>query len=107
MEYRYMGFDQDLNTRVYRFDGLAKGEAPVHFLVTADLTLFREHRIGIQDGPRLCALKLSSDIGLSDGARIELTNDDLRAHAYEREQAEVRKAELRRHVPRRQRPLEQ
>ena len=58
MELRYLGFDQKQNTRTYKFDGVANGQPTVHFVVTADLALFLANRIGIQEGPTLCANKL-------------------------------------------------
>src|ERR1017187_4055712 len=51
MELRYMGFEQNRNTRTYKFDGVANGQPTVHFAVTADLALFLLNRIGIQEGP--------------------------------------------------------
>jgi hypothetical protein len=101
MELRYMGFDQKQNTRTYKFDGIASGQPTVHFAVTADLTLFLANRIGIQEGPTLCAHKLSAAPEPGADASLELTNDDLRAHASARSIAEARKAEARRMGPRR------
>src|ERR1035438_9507829 len=43
--------------------------------------LFLANRIGIQEGPTLCAHKLSSAAEPASGTSLELTNDDLRAHA--------------------------
>jgi hypothetical protein len=105
MELRYMGFDQKQNTRTYKFDGVANGQPTVHFAVTADLALFLANRIGIQEGPTLCAHKLSSGPEPATGAHVELTNDDLRAHASARSLAEARKAEARRMGPRRRPPV--
>jgi len=105
MELRYMGFDQQQNTRTYKFDGFTKGEATVHFVVTADLRLFLEHRIGIQEGPTLCARKIGADPHPSIDVAIVLTAADLRAHADARALADARKAESRRPGPRR-RPAE-
>ena len=105
MELRYMGFDQKQNTRTYRFDGLANGQPTVHFVVSADLALFLAHRIGIQEGPTLCANKLSSTLDPDSDTNLELTNDDLRAHASARSLAEARKAEARRMGPRRRPPV--
>lgn len=97
MELRYLGFDQLQNARGYRFDVLVKGAAPRQFVVTVDLSLFRTYRIGIQEGPSLCAQKLSADLEKSeDGVEVhELTLDDLRAYADARTAAETRKAESR------------
>ena len=104
MELRYMGFEQNRNTRTYKFDGVANGQPTVHFVVTADLALFLLNRIGIQEGPTLCALKLSA-VEPSANTNVVLTNDDLRAHASARSMAEARKAEMRRMVPRRRPPV--
>lgn len=105
MEYRYMGFDQNQNMRVYRFDGLNKGEPAVHLVISADLTLFRTHRIGIQDGPGLCAHKLSAGLEAQADANFELTNEDFQAHAYARAEAEARRAGSRKNAPRRRPPV--
>ena len=105
MELRYLGFDQKQNTRTYKFDSVANGQPTAHFAVTADLALFLKNRIGIQEGPTLCANKLSSGPEPETGANLELTNDDLRAHASARTTAEARKAEARRMGPRRRPPV--
>ncbi len=104
MELRYLGFDQKQNTRQYKFDGIANGQPTLHFVVTADLALFLAHRIGIQEGPSLCANKLSSAQQAATEVKLELTSEDLRAHASARTQAEARKAEARR-VGVRRRPV--
>jgi hypothetical protein len=101
MDLRYMGFDQNQNMRAYKFDGVANGHATVHFVVSADLALFLTNRIGIQEGPTLCARKLSSAPEPASDTNFQLTNDDLRAHATARSMAEARKAEARRMGPRR------
>src|SRR5262245_26758228 len=105
MELRYLGFDQKQNTRTYKFDGVANGQPTVHFVVTADLALFLANRIGIQEGPTLCAHKLSTSTESAGDASLELTNDDLRAHVSARTMAEARKAEARRMGPRRRPPV--
>jgi hypothetical protein len=73
----------------------------LHYVVTADLALFLQHRIGIQEGPGLCARKLASDAQTPHLENVELTNDDLRAMVDARAVADARKAELRRSGPRR------
>jgi hypothetical protein len=100
MEFRYMGFEQRQNAREYRFDGLEKGGPIRHFLITVDLALFREHRVGIQEGPTLCAHKLAADVEKSLDGQHELTEEDLRAHTAARALAEARKAEARKGAPR-------
>lgn len=105
MELRYMGFVQNQNTRTYRFDGMVNGQETLHFVVTADLALFLANRIAIQEGPTLCAHKLSLAPAPETGATLVLTDDDLRAHATARTVAEARKAEARRLGPRRRPPV--
>ncbi len=95
MELRYMGFEQSLNTRCYRFDRIIKGEPLVRFTVTADLALFLSHSIRIQDGPSLCAGKLAADLANSQSGGHELTNEDFVAHAKARASAEALKIESR------------
>ncbi len=101
MEFRYLGFEQDQNERTYRFAVFAKGEPARQFAVTADLTLFLAHHIGIQEGPTLSARKLAADLEQCAEGIHELTDEDLRAHAAARRLAEERRAESRKHVPRR------
>jgi len=62
MDLRYLGFDQQGNTRAYRFDCIAKGQPTKHLTITADIRLFSVHHIGIQEGPTLCAQKLTADL---------------------------------------------
>jgi len=62
MELRYLGFDQASGTRVYHFDCVAAGRPVTHHYVAVEMRLFLEHRIGIQDGPSLCARKLAAGL---------------------------------------------
>ena len=101
MQLRYLGFDQLLNARAFRFDIMNKGEAIRHAVVTVDLALFLEHRVGIQDGPTLCANKLSADIENSVEGTHTLTADDIRAHAAARATADAKRIEARRNTHRR------
>ncbi len=96
MQLRYLGFDQLQNARVFRFDIITKGEVTRQAIVTCDLALFLQHHVGIQDGPTLCANKLSADLESSfEGAHV-LTADDIRAHADARVAAETKRIEARR-----------
>ena len=95
MEVRYLGFDQQQTVRSYRFDVLEKGQPAKHFIVTADLSLFAPNHVRIQDGPALCASKLTADLeGNTDGAH-ELTAADLRSHANARIMAEEQRSSTR------------
>ena len=101
MELRYMGFEQQRNARAFRFDVIAKGEITRQAVVTADMALFLQHRVGIQDGPTLCAGKLTADLERSVEGEHVLTADDLRAHSEARASAEARRIEARRMSSRR------
>ena len=98
MQLRYMGFDQAKNIREYRFDGIA-GDAIKHFVVSADLTLFTKHHIGMQEGPALCLQKLSADTETPEQLAYELTNDDLAAHVSARAALAEQKLTSRRKRP--------
>jgi hypothetical protein len=95
MELRYMGFDQKQNTRTYRFERVAKGEPTILFVITADLALFLKHHVGIQEGPALCAHKLTAAEAI-DGGDHQLTNEDILAYATACAAEGARKAEARR-----------
>lgn len=101
MDFRYMGFQQHKNERVYRFDWTGGGSATLQHTVTVDLALFLKHHIGIQEGPALCAIKLNSDRATpgADGeaaGKHELTNEDLLAYSAGQKAAQARRAEARR-----------
>jgi len=51
---RYMGFDQTMGIRTYRFERGSIGEQTEKFAVTTDTALFAKHHVGIQEGPILC-----------------------------------------------------
>lgn len=96
MELRYMGFDQERNKRTYRFEGALKTD----YAVTADLALFLEYHIAIQDGPSLCARKLATQAETPEGAATELTSADFRDYCDARALAETRRLEARKSHPR-------
>jgi hypothetical protein len=81
VEIRYVGFEQKLNSRVYRFDVRADGSLVRHVSVIADMAVFRNHSVGIQEGPILCGNKLAADLERGWEGEHELTAADLRAFA--------------------------
>ena len=104
MELRYLGFEQSQSGRVYRFDVISKGESPRQAVVTVDLALFRAHRVGIQEGPSLCASKLVADLETGTEGAHELTTEDLRAFAEARATEEARRTEARKGGAHRSKP---
>lgn len=81
MEIRYLGFDQRQNSRVYRFDVRIDGCPTKQALVTADMAVFRDHSVGIQEGPLLSGSKLTADLERGWDGEHELTAADVRAYA--------------------------
>lgn len=51
---RYVGFNQAGSARLYKFERIKPGEPTETLVVTADMALFRKHRVGLQEGPGLC-----------------------------------------------------
>ncbi len=103
MEIRYLGFDQRENSRIYRFGVQTSGRPLKEVSVTADMVVFRDHRVGIQEGPVLCGNKLTTDLGRGWEGDHELTAADVRAHADAKalavaERASARKSPRRRPV---------
>ena len=95
MEIRYLGFDQTQNSRLYRFDVRTDGRLIKQVSVTADLAVFRNHRVGIQEGPSLSGNKLTADLERGWEGEHELTDADVRAYA-DAQRAGTRKAPRRR-----------
>jgi hypothetical protein len=104
MELRYRGFNQNENTRTYKFDAVSKGESAVEVAVTVDMALFLKHHIGIQEGPALCAQKVTADTVSTQKHDYELTNEYLLAFANARAANEARKAAARQNGARHRRP---
>jgi len=99
-----MGFEQAKAVRAYRFDRIEERVPTIRYTVTADLALFLKHHIGIQEGPTLCARKLTTDLESPQQCEHILTNDDLLAYVMARTAADERKAAARRPGIRRRAP---
>ena len=102
MKIRYLGFDQRQNSRVYQFDVRATGRLTKQVSVTADMAVFRNQSVGIQEGPLLSGNKLTADLERGWEGEHELTAADVRAYAVAKvlagaQQADARKAH--RHRP--------
>ncbi len=86
---RYVGFEQQGNVRLYRFERpLSSGEIQTA-VVSSDLTLFVTHHVGLQDGPALCqrlAVAELDRVGPHEQAPVEhsITKQDLLAHLANR-----------------------
>jgi len=95
VEIRYMGFDQRENSRVYRFEVQTGRRSTKEVSVTADMVVFREYRVAIQEGPFLCGNKLTADLERGWDGEHELTVADVRAHADAKALADAERANAR------------
>lgn len=79
---RYIGFQHKGNRRKYQYERITPGEATQTFAVDADLGLFHDCRIAIQDGPTMCMRILTAglDAGQSSEAMAScsLTEQNIR-----------------------------
>lgn len=104
MEIRYLGFEQRQNARVYEFDVREKGQPARQLTVTADMDIFRDQHVAIQEGPGLSGNKLTADLERGWEGEHELTTVDLRAYVANRSLAETQRAETRASARRRPSP---
>jgi len=95
MQVRYMGFDHVDSARAFHFDVFAEGVPKRRCTVTADLGLFLQHHVSIQEGPALCAGKLTADLQNQSEGGHELTADDLRGHTNRRDMDDALRAATR------------
>jgi len=95
LEIRYFGFDQRQNSRVYRFDVRTEGRPTRQVSVTADIAVFRNHSVGIQEGPFLSGNKLTADLERGWEGEHELTAADVRAYADAKALADAQRASTR------------
>jgi cold shock CspA family protein len=82
---RYLDFEQSGNIRAYKFERLLAGGETQTATVSADLSLFLKHAIGLQDGPSLCLRVVTEELNSasSDGqANLQrrLTDEDMLSH---------------------------
>ena len=101
MEIRYLGFDQRQNSRIYRFEVREKGLPNRHLLVTANMDVFRNYSVGIQEGPSLSGNKLTADLERGWELEHELTAADVREYANNKSLAEAQRVAARKNPRRR------
>ena len=102
MEIRYLGFDQRQNSRVYRFDVRNDGRLAKEVSISADISVFRDHSVAIQEGPTLSGNKLTADLERGWEGEHVLTAADVQAFADTKALADAQRAGARkapRHHP--------
>jgi hypothetical protein len=104
VEIRYLGFEHRENSRVFQFDVRTEGQLTRQLSVTADMNIFRNHSVGIQEGPTLCGHKLTADLERGWEGEHELTAADVRAYADTKALADAQRAEARKNPRRRPTP---
>jgi hypothetical protein len=95
LQIRYVGFDHLNASRAFYFDVLSESGAKTRYTVEADLRLFPQHGVVVQEGPALCARKLSFNLANGITERHELTTDDLRSHVFQRAAEQQQRASQR------------
>lgn len=82
--FRYLGFEQNGNIRVYRFERFSADADAQTAVVTIDLDLFVKHRVGIQDGPALCLELVTAEYDAAgpeaQTLQRSLTDQDMRVY---------------------------
>jgi len=101
VEIRYLGFEQRQNSRVYRFDVRTDGHLTNQVSVTADIAVFRNPSVGIQEGPFLSGNKLSADLERGWEGEHELTAADVQAYAEAKAHSDSQRAAARKSPRRR------
>jgi hypothetical protein len=96
LQIRYVGFDHLNGSRAFHFDVLSEGGAKTRYTVEADLRLFAQHGVVVQEGPALCARKLRFNLANGITERHELTTDDLRSHVFLSAAEQQRRASVKR-----------
>ena len=109
MRFLYMGFSQEANLRCYRFHGVVPKERPtkvspnIEFRLNADMSLFSQYHIPLQDAPALCLQILTSMLSGTEDQAIQpasyaITRDHLSTFLNHR--TEVEDAKIARRKPR-------
>jgi hypothetical protein len=110
MEFAYVGFTQEANLRTFRFERLLPNARPsdvrevTRFTVVADLSLFPECRVAIQEGPQISLQILSRALAGLDLASIMpssllIGKEHLMAFATAKAEDAAEKVSRRRHRP--------
>jgi cold shock CspA family protein len=82
VELRFVGFDHANSVRTFHFQAFIVGKEVREYAVTADITLFGKHKVGIQEGPALCSRLVMAGLAtsLTETASLALTEKDILAH---------------------------
>jgi hypothetical protein len=110
MQFLYMGFSQQANVRIFRFQGVMPRERPtrtaknLEFMLSADMALLAQYRIRVQDGPTLCLQILGAAFTTEEDHAVQfasylITHADVSKFASARNALEESKIARRKHRP--------
>jgi cold shock CspA family protein len=93
---RYLDYDQSGNIREFKFVRHSPDGVAISAIISADLSLFSRHSIGIQDGPMLCLRVVMAELDGSNATgqspfRRSLTDHDMLYHLASRPEAEKKR----------------
>jgi hypothetical protein len=103
MQLVYMGFTQQASLRCFRFQSVFNHARPtslpkvVEFTLKADMALFLQYRIPVQEGPALCLQILANELAGSDETALQaasyaITTEHLSTFATARTNVEAARA---------------
>jgi hypothetical protein len=85
MEYVLTGFKQNLNIRLFAFDGLSDDRSNrTRFTVGVDISLIRKYDISLQELPLLCRHLLEEQTTTGTGRTLTFTEAHMVGHADRR-----------------------
>jgi hypothetical protein len=100
MQFVLTGFSQDLEFRIFAFDGVAQDRSRTQFTVRTNLALSRRYGIQLQELPLLCRELLDRCDQTEENRAFTYTEEDMRLYSDHRAAAKEAAAH-RRKAPRR------
>lgn len=85
-EVRFVNFDEANGVRTFHFQAIICHKEMREYAVTADMTMFGKHHVGIQEGPALCSRIVAAELaaGHTDHRKLVLTEAQILAHVASR-----------------------
>jgi hypothetical protein len=103
MQFILTGFTQDLDFRVFAFEGVAADRSRTAYTIRADLALSRKHGIRVQELPLLCRALLERNAEGEQKHSMTFTEEEMGRHertcVEARDAATQRKKLARRYTP--------
>ena len=81
VQFSLVGFTQDVELRVFAFEGIAADRSRTQFTVSADLALTRRYGIRLQELPLLCRTVLEQGHNGGEQRAFAYTEEEMRQYA--------------------------